>query len=1096
METLFPLHIFPEGALTHSVITTVWIGVLVVAFFNLRLGWPLTGIVIPGYLVPLAISKPWAALTVLVEGIITYWLVRFFSNYLSRLGKWNNLFGRDRFFALVLTSLVVRIVLDGWVLPGLGQWLNSQMGVAFDFSSNMRSFGLIITALIANYFWKPGLRRGMISLMTVSGITFLIIRFGLMEYTNFNIGRIEYMFEDLVTFFLASPKAYIIIIVTSFMASRMNVKYGWEYSGIMIPSLLALQWYQPVKLAATLVEAAVILGIGTLIMRLPVFRGATIEGARKLLLFFNISFLYKFTLGHVLLLTAPQVHISDYYGFGYLLSTLIAIKMHQKSFLPQMTRSLFQTSLVAVVVASLLGFGMTLVSQVFMPSPPIRISSALQPGSLTGGLVETLRREKLHLYKNRDPETIQLPTPPELDDFAEAMRYILVYTSKGDTGSLEKAGYFLSRSDYRLDIVDSQYLLVHENPPYRGGGLYVFKLEQPDTGGIVLEIPAPIDEWLILEAGAWLFPQLEARAMAVAGTSRQASWDNSTDVLYNPQSFFQVFHRVVARNNALQLRAHTPETRRLLEGIRPSENKSEQRKATSSLWVKSSFPPDLPLAKLKKLVGEYNIHWDAPHLQNVQRSHSRKGFAELFLNRAASRKAMISVMLGKRDVSPQDHIQRIDGYLQQWLLTGKGEIAVKGSDLYRPIQLQELLFLDQEILTPLFKTVNQEYKPGQLAFTDEGRAELQAIDAAASLLGYRLSWYRHMPDRRDYLILSEEPRNLQRRFWGTYVFRLGPSSPHVVEIPRPLFERNSFEYGVNLFERLNASALLIAGAHPYANRDRQSDVVHFRNKDNLFNLVNQVILRESGDMPLMMVACRAFGYRPDLPQLTGDAFLAMGDWTHDPQKYSPRGKALWDSLTSDGLKVQPVDGSETTRGYELGMMAQYLYLPSTVNKEFALLWLSPELRAHYRQQTENRLEESRFASLGIPSESIDLYRYANRNRGTPSPTPLPEALKQQVNRYIDQQDIVLLHQLAARWKHHRFSRVVDINSRNAFLSIKTKDGSLIALANLVPRQKRTITATFGESGSQTQALQSLLREYIDSHSAWMIFNQSSGGHRP
>ena len=61
MDDFFPLYIFPEGSLSASVITTVWVGVLVVVFFNLRLGWLLSGLVVPGYLAPLILAKPWAA---------------------------------------------------------------------------------------------------------------------------------------------------------------------------------------------------------------------------------------------------------------------------------------------------------------------------------------------------------------------------------------------------------------------------------------------------------------------------------------------------------------------------------------------------------------------------------------------------------------------------------------------------------------------------------------------------------------------------------------------------------------------------------------------------------------------------------------------------------------------------------------------------------------------------------------------------------------------------------------------------------------------------------------------------------------------------
>ena len=291
LSELLPLNIFPQGSLTSSVITTVWIGVFVVAFFNLRLGWVLSGLVVPGYVAPLLIMKPWSAGVIFVEAIVTYLLVRFLSDYLSRYGLWSSLFGRDRFFALVLASVIVRLTFDGWLLPGFGAWLETEWQIQFDYRNNLYSFGLIIIALIANLFWKTGFWRGAIPVFATLGITYLIIRYGLMTVTNFTISNLGYMYEDLASSVLASPKAYIILITSAFIASRMNLRYGWDYNGILLPSLIALQWYQPAKIVTSFVEAFVILGIAILVLRTPLFANSNIEGARKLLLFFNISFL-------------------------------------------------------------------------------------------------------------------------------------------------------------------------------------------------------------------------------------------------------------------------------------------------------------------------------------------------------------------------------------------------------------------------------------------------------------------------------------------------------------------------------------------------------------------------------------------------------------------------------------------------------------------------------------------------------------------------------------------------------------------------------------------------------------------------------------
>src|SRR5262249_5902955 len=85
---------------------------------------------------------------------------------LARLGEglgvvrgrlWSSICGRDRYFALLLTSLFVRAAFDGWLLPLAGAYLTERLHVRFDYQNNLSSFGLIIIPLVANQFWKPGL---------------------------------------------------------------------------------------------------------------------------------------------------------------------------------------------------------------------------------------------------------------------------------------------------------------------------------------------------------------------------------------------------------------------------------------------------------------------------------------------------------------------------------------------------------------------------------------------------------------------------------------------------------------------------------------------------------------------------------------------------------------------------------------------------------------------------------------------------------------------------------------------------------------------------------------------------------------------------
>ncbi|MEL7189903.1 MAG: poly-gamma-glutamate biosynthesis protein PgsC/CapC [Pseudomonadota bacterium] len=358
---LFPLTIFPEGGLAGSIITTVWVGVFVMCFFNLRYGWVLSGLVVPGYVVPLLIVKPLAAFVIGLEAVLAYLIVWLFSEKIAP-GRFPSLFGRDRFMGLILASIAVRLTMDGFLLPEFSIWMEENFDRRIDWESNLQSFGLIVISLMANQFWKPGLGRGLIMAGVTIGLTYLIVRWGLMELTNFRISGVYYIYESLASSIHASPKAYIILTLTALIASHYNVKYGWDFSGVLIPALLALQWYQPTKILTSFGEAIVIYVIARMILQLPFMANVTMEGGRKLLLFFNISFAWKMAVGWVIIWQGYDVKTTDFFGFGYLLSTLIAIKAHDKDIFPRLARSTLQVSLVGAVLGNVAGFTLSAAS--------------------------------------------------------------------------------------------------------------------------------------------------------------------------------------------------------------------------------------------------------------------------------------------------------------------------------------------------------------------------------------------------------------------------------------------------------------------------------------------------------------------------------------------------------------------------------------------------------------------------------------------------------------------------------------------------------------------------------------------------------------
>ena len=1038
--SIFPLPVFPVGALDSSVITTVWVGIMIIAFFNLRFGWVLSGLVVPGYIVPLLLIKPWSVAIIGSEALLTYLLVRAYSDWLSRLGYWSSLFGRDRFFALVLISAGVRLAADGYALPVLADWAETRYGWRIDYANYLQSFGLIISSLIANQFWKTGLWRGLPQLLTSVGLTWVIVRYGLVEWTNFSISNLGYMYEDLAASMLASPKAYIILLSVALLASHMNLRYGWDFNGILIPSLLALQWYQPIKILTSFGEAFVILLLGSWLMQTPWLRRINIEGARKLVLFFNVGFAYKLMLGMVLIRFWPDIKVTDMYAFGYVLSTLIAIKIHDKNLPVRLPYATLQTSLVGVAGASVVGFLLTQLPDPhhwLNPARSVEVALERRPAD---DFWTRLQRDNVQQYHGLAYTQPQLPALAELDHFSAAMRALADYRVSRKEEELRSAAMYLDRVNYRVALSGERYVYLYEAPKGSGRGVYVLDLETDSK--LTLSVPAPLREYGTAEAGINLMRILGARALAIAGPRRSDMPSAYIDP-YTPNSFFQRFHAALASRNVLQLRATTALSRQT------------GAEAESVLWIYRGLPEDLEVAHLQRIVPELPIAWGEHSALNRQRNSSWSGFAEWFLNRAALRRAALPALTpGAGQIPLHRTTQRIDGYLREWLSADKQRIAPPHSDVYTPPTAGELLFWDDNILTPLVHLLHNAYRSGGL--DAEFDAELGTLNALVDLFGYHFIHYHHVSDQSEYLLLVEQD-GAPYRYWGTYVFRLAAPRDYLVQVARPLYEINTFEYGAVLFVDLHARLLAIAGTHPDTNRDGSADIINPRNLPNLFNLVNQVMMRENpAGAGLSTLHVRAFGYKPERPPPQADVLLAPagGPLAGAP---SPLLEHVLATLRGGGLKVRFVEGAAATAGYEAGNLPQALYVEATREQEFAILWLSREARASYREQGDNPLQERDFQTLGIATREAELQRELAAHPANPVwREGIPGEIATALRDYRTYHDIVALRRLQKHLPDFTLTRLVERDTRQAFLVIRDTRGRWVALANLNARAEATL----------------------------------------
>ena len=1065
MDDLFPLAIFPPGGLESSVVTTVWVGALVIVFLNLRFGTTLAGLVVPGYLVPLFFVKPVSATVVIFEAVITYGLAYLFANKLLVRMQLSEMFGRDRFFALILMSVLVRVIFDFFILPALGSWVDLYYG-GFDYQNHLQSFGLIIVALIANQFWNSGLWRGLQTVGCYILLTYAIIAFLLVPFTNFSIAGLNYMYEDLATSLLSSPKAYIILLTTAFIASRMNLKYGWEFNGILIPALLGLQWYQPEKLIFTFVEAIVILLLGRAIIASPWFRHSNIEGSRLFLWFFTIGFVYKVILGYALIDLYPSAKITDYYGFGYVVSTLLAIKIYQKHIAIQMTRTTIQTSFISIIIASILGFALTFIQ----PAPPKSLASYYGEAEQisSDSLVDLYNQQKFESFS--DSNDILVPTPRQLADFQQRTSWVANNLQDMTMDELVATLLPLQTQGFNFFRVNTDVLAIH----LPSVGFYAFRIASENKLTLQAtrarnEVGADLFALRLFEEYNAQAVMLDLSSFDITGQNRrfQRQYDSSTNAGY-----FQTLHRSLSNNNVLQIRGElkTHEQRRL-------KRLNIDVSPISVLSIKKRLPESLPLNHLTELLPNLELVWTPEPSANLQRDFNAFGFAELYLSRADAQRA-----LARLELLPSQQINQlntqIEGYLMQWLSTYKQTVARKNSESYQTASVQELLYWDQEIMTPLMLWLQTFQYTG---WTDELRDELLRLNYLASGFGYEILQFEQSEQGKQYLVLQEKRGKALTHHWATLFINLNPSSSFFIQVPNPFYENTSFEFGANLFDKANAQFLLLAGSHPWANRDGTSNVTKLGNSQTLFNLIHQVALRENANMmreyggsTLLPIQIRGYSFQAHRPFPNEEVLISLWQQIALDDGNASNITPLLNHLDDYNLTYRIANGDETTGAYTFSNNQQSAYLAYVPHETFVSLWLNPAVRRSFRTVEPENLVKTQIQALGITSHHKSLTSYLNTV--IPSQKTLSGSLQQLMESYAQENNINYLYRAISEYPEYNYQYIQDQASLQDFILITDEQSRWMAVVNL---------ATFNQEVTLFANQQSI-NTFIKNRAMWLL----------
>jgi len=517
-----------DAPLLVPIFVGVWVGSIGVT----RFGWPVSGLVVPGLAASSLISSPMQFLWVIIASSLAYLLVRAIGRVFRIFGI-TPPFGRDRFFLVLIVAFIVQgtfQIAAAYLPDETGYW------------KALQSFPVWTTLLIpltANQFWKTGLQRG-IKILTVNTlVTYGILIYLLPMFTSYNPGQIATFVLSTKQGLIEQPLFFVFILLGVGIASKLNLKLGWDFGGILVPALLASCFLDPLKLFAMSIEIVAVYLTGTTIIRC--LKLQRLHGIDRLRLFFTVAFSIRLI---ELLVVSEYLHgyrFEDFEGIGFILSAIIGSTASQKeSFKFFIKPTLITVPIISVAVTSIFlvfiipghllsllpeeakaGMGNhTLMAQktteTALPSNLKKTPTTYK--TLTSFMEDLLTTgEESFVRMIRDTGS---GTPSTFID--QVVQPILANIGRGDDPRVFDDSMRLAKKiDYQLTIVEesqlNKYLVLHKtgtlHPEF---GVFIFRLNSQSNLNIFM--PGDVLDRKTYSASIALFQRSEAKVLFIDPT--------------------------------------------------------------------------------------------------------------------------------------------------------------------------------------------------------------------------------------------------------------------------------------------------------------------------------------------------------------------------------------------------------------------------------------------------------------------------------------------------------------------------------------------------------------------------------------------------
>jgi hypothetical protein len=944
--------IFPPHGLDQTIHVAVLVGLYVLLFTTEVFGWVWSGLVVPGYLASVFLIQPAAGVTIAFESIVTFLVARAVSEGLGRAGVWSPFFGRERFMLIILISVIVRQTSQVWLLPAILGEIDARLGTSYALEGSFSSIGLVLVPLTANMFWKVDVRRGLVQIGIPTLVTYLILRHILMPLTNLSYSSLSLTYENVALDFLASPKAYIILLTGTYVAARYNLLYGWDFSGILIPALLALACFSPIRLVTTAAEALLLVALVRAVLRLPFLATRNLEGPRKIALVFTMSFALKFALGWAmaprtpwgaaLVEWLPAVQVTDLFGFGYILPSLLAAKMLATEQVGRVLYPTYQAALVALVVGSGVGFALDKLAPAearqVVAAPVESAPSTVLPRTPAG--VASIGRLRARLdVAGATGGSGSLRRPyHELAEYADLWRAIDAWLGEPTEARRRDAVERAARRGLTLGaLAGGGFALLEAEESLAAQVGWDSAVLHPGAPGPVLEVPRPATEPPSAEAAAALCAGLRCRAVIVSGVDTAGVGLAEGDALTASWAPLAVAHGQLG-GPVIQVRADTavPRGRAVLHVRRVVPE------ALGSLWP-----------------GKLELSWQAPPGPTLQWELERP-FAVL-----RAHPADLWKVVAARSAEPPPAQAGVP--LATFLGRRFGERteatpAAPEPTVYVAPSETELRFLEAALAGPLLARAPEELEPGE---------RRRLLSGLAGLVGYEVHELGDCAGAGIACWVLAEAGPRARLGWGTLAVLAEHGTPIAVEVPRPLREGGTFRLGVELWQSLAARAIAVAerearvvaadpaaadtGRHPF-------QALHEAIQGSLADEGSPLVLQVRGFGAQQGVAADlvvSVG-KPLLPGRRVQVVPLDPPWIRlaaaldasGPLSFAAKGVRYHDGL-EDLLDLSGIGNRQLHYSTQVGGAA------------FALLWFSDRTREAYVGRPFAR-EAPRFAAAGLP----------------------------------------------------------------------------------------------------------------------------------